>query len=142
VSGPLILPSPDGDSTEFSDGFAFTNADINDGAEFADLDISGPIALPVPDRTIDFYDTNGQLLVAFSASEIFYTLASPAFEKLPTPAPEKDKAWLVFSADGTSWEVVHEIEDFNAGLIPEVAVGDDELLLVQVNGVTRIELDD
>lgn len=139
LRGPLHLRSPTGDIRIFDDGFAFTNDDTSDGVE---------IDLPTGTASVSYYNyraqpmqffDQGQLLVEFEMRDIHNALIEPLFAEgeldaapaIPSRNPVGATAWVLYSPDGVNWEIVAQPLLANQFGDIELALGDEELLLIQ-----------
>ena len=114
-TGPISLRSPDGSTTVFDDGYAFTNGDQTDGVE-------STVAANPTDGQLAFFDTAGDELVTIDAATVL-----EALDPVPVEDQTRPRAMVLFSPDGVTWEQVWSTT--RPTWYGSVAVGDDEILL-------------
>lgn len=141
LRGPLFLTSPDGVVQTFADGFAFANGDITDGVE---------IDLPTGTASLSFFSyrtrplqffVDGEVIVEFPMRDIHAGLIEPAFAEgvldappaIPGSTPSGTSSSLLYSPDGVNWQVVDQLATQSQFGEMQVALGDDEILVVRAN---------
>lgn len=130
--GPIIVTAPDGTTTEYADGFVFTNGDISDGVE-------ADVFTGAADPTFRFFDPAGRLEFEIAAADLDVALRPAETDALTGGAP---RALIAFSSDGVDWRTIWQTNDDT--WYATVAVGDLEVLLTAAQltgGPIVIQLD-
>lgn len=134
--GPLVITDPDGGEQTFADGYAFTNASFEDGVELvgATADRAND---PAAKASLGVF-VDGALALSVPFVDLVETLDFTPDTDLD-PAAEPGDAWVLRSDDGAVWEVVWTEKDAGFGSVPQIIVGDEEVLIRQwtVSGDVR-----